>query len=92
MPEQTLHLLPKWYHSGMSKQIAVRLTEDLVAFVDQIVESGEQPSRAAVVARALERERRRMIAARDVEILKTTGPDRELAGLAEHVAGFPLAD
>jgi Arc/MetJ-type ribon-helix-helix transcriptional regulator len=86
------HLLPKWYHFGMSKQIAVRLTEDLVAFVDQIVDSGQQPSRAAVVARALERERRRMIAARDAEILKTAGPDPELAGLAEHVAAFPLAD
>jgi Arc/MetJ-type ribon-helix-helix transcriptional regulator len=76
----------------MSKQIAVRLDEDLVAFVDQIVASGQQPSRAAVVARALERERRRVIAARDAEILRTTGPDPELAGLAEHVDGLPLAD
>lgn len=85
-------MLPNWYHYGMSKQIAVRLTDDLVEFVDQVVNSGQQPSRAAVVTRALERERRRMIAARDAEILKTTEPDPELAGLAEHVAGFPLAD
>ncbi|MDT5167974.1 MAG: hypothetical protein QOD02_1293 [Mycobacterium sp.] len=68
----------------MSKQIAVRLADDLVEFVDEIVGTGEEPSRAAVVARALERERRRVIAARDVEILVATGPDPELAGLAEY--------
>jgi antitoxin MazE3 len=74
----------------MSKQIAVRLDDDLVEFVDEIVGSGRQPSRAAVVARALERERRRMVAARDAEILAASGPDPELAGLAEHTAGTPL--
>jgi Arc/MetJ-type ribon-helix-helix transcriptional regulator len=40
----------------MSKQIAVRLPEDLVRFVDEIVAAGDQPSRAAVVTKALERE------------------------------------
>lgn len=74
----------------MSKQIAVRLTDELVEFVDAIVESGTERSRAAVVTRALERERRRMVAARDAEILAATGPDPELAGLAEHAAGLPL--
>jgi len=70
----------------MSRQIAVRLDDDLVAFVDEIVGSGKERSRAAVVARALERERRRVAAARDAEILAATGPDPELAGLAEHTA------
>ena len=74
----------------MSKQIAVRLTDDLVAFVDNVVQSGQERSRAAVVTRALERERRRMTAARDVEILKQTGPDLELEGLAAHAAGLSL--
>jgi Arc/MetJ-type ribon-helix-helix transcriptional regulator len=72
----------------MSKQIAVRLPEELVAFVDDVVGSGTQPSRAAVVTRALERERRRAIAARDAEILAQTGQDPELAGLAEHAVGL----
>jgi len=75
----------------MSKQIAVRLADDLVEFVDEIVGAGMEPSRAAVVARALERERRRVIAGRDAGILAATGPDPELAGLAEHVAGVPIA-
>jgi Arc/MetJ-type ribon-helix-helix transcriptional regulator len=74
----------------MSKQIAVRLDDELVEFVDQIVVSGRQPSRAAVVARALERERRRTVAARDVELLTASGPDPELEGLAEHTIDMPL--
>ena len=74
----------------MSKQIAVRLPDDLVEFVDQIVGSGKQRSRAAVVARALERERRRVVAARDAEILSAAGPDAELAGLAEHAVQLPI--
>jgi Arc/MetJ-type ribon-helix-helix transcriptional regulator len=77
------------YHFGMSKQIAVRLPDELVDFVDEIVESGVGRSRAAVVTRALERERRRAVAARDAAILARTGPDPELDGLAEHVAGLP---
>lgn len=72
----------------MSKQIAVRLPDDLVDFVDEIVGSGQQRSRAAVVARALERERRRVVAARDASVLARTGPDPELDGLAEYGAGL----
>jgi Arc/MetJ-type ribon-helix-helix transcriptional regulator len=66
----------------MSKQIAVRLSDELVLFLDQVVKSGRARSRAAVVSRALERERRRAAAERDVAILAATGPDAELAGLA----------
>lgn len=73
----------------MSKQIAVRLSDDLVDFVDELVSSGAARSRAGVVTRALERERRRAIAARDAQILARTGPDPELAGLAEYAAGLP---
>jgi len=72
----------------MSKQIAVRLSDELVGFVDEIVGSGRERSRAAVVTRALERERRRVIAERDAAILSATGPDRELAGLAERALGL----
>jgi predicted transcriptional regulator len=73
----------------MSKQIAVRLPDELVDFVDEIASAGTGRSRASVVAQALERERRRVVAARDAEILARTGPDRELEGLAEHTARLP---
>jgi Arc/MetJ-type ribon-helix-helix transcriptional regulator len=71
----------------MSKQIAVRLPDELVRFVDEIVEAGDQPSRAAVVTKALERERRRVAAARDAQLLAASGPDRDLTALAEFAAG-----
>ena len=83
-------LIPNRYRCGMSKQIAIRLSDELVAFVDEIVESGRERSRAAVVTRALEREQRRMVATRDAEILAATGPDPQLEGLADYAAG--LAD
>jgi len=73
----------------MSKQIAVRLPDDLVDFVDEVVDGGAERSRAAVVTRALKRERRRALAERDARILAGTGPDPELAGLAEHAASMP---
>lgn len=72
----------------MTKQIAVRLPEELVEFVDGLVETGDAGSRAAVVSRALERERTRRAAERDAEILAATGPDPELAGLAEHAVSL----
>lgn len=83
-------MLPNRYHIGMSKQIAVRLPDELVDFVDEAVRSGAARSRAAIVARALERERRRAIAARDAEILAAAGEDAELAGLAEDAARLPI--
>jgi len=49
--------------------------------VDEIVASGAERSRAMVVSRALERERRRAIAECDAAILARTGPD-PAAGLA----------
>ncbi len=74
----------------MSKQIAVRLPEELVDFVDELVGGGVQPSRAAVVTHALARERRRAVAERDAEILARAGQDPELAGLAEHAVRLPF--
>jgi Arc/MetJ-type ribon-helix-helix transcriptional regulator len=74
----------------MSKQIAVRLPEELVDFVDEQVAGGVLPSRAAVVTRALAHERRRAVAAHDAEILARTGQDPELAGLAEHAVRLPF--
>jgi Arc/MetJ-type ribon-helix-helix transcriptional regulator len=76
----------------MTRQIAVRLPEDLVDFIDRLVEAGQASSRAAVVTRAVERERRRQVAARDAAILAGVGADSEFDALAEFVAATPLAD
>lgn len=82
--------IPDRYRCGMSKQIAVRLPDDVVEYVDEIVRQGGARSRAVVVTRALERERRRAATERDVEILKRVGTDHDMDGLAEHVARAPL--
>lgn len=74
----------------MSKQIAVRLPDDIVDFVDGLVSQGKAKSRAVVVTGALERERRRAVAARDVAILAQAGEDPEMDSLARHVARAPL--
>jgi Arc/MetJ-type ribon-helix-helix transcriptional regulator len=76
----------------VSTQITVRLPEELVGFVDQLVADGKAASRAAVVSRALDRERRREVAARDVAILAAGGDDDEFDALAAHVARMPLDD
>lgn len=81
-------MIPNRYRIGMRKQIAVRLPEDLVAFVDDSVASGRDRSRAAVVTRALARERRRAVAAADAIVLARSGPDPDLQRLAEHAAGL----
>ncbi len=76
----------------MTKQIAVRLPDDIVDFIDQLVANGQASSRAVVVARAIDRERRREIAARDAAILARAGTDSDLDSLAEQAARTPLDD
>jgi len=76
----------------MSKQIAVRLPDDLVEFVDQIVDRGHAGSRAEVVTHALDRERRRHVAARDAAILAGLRDDSDFDGLAAFSARTPLDD
>jgi Arc/MetJ-type ribon-helix-helix transcriptional regulator len=70
----------------MTKQIAVRLPDELVAFIDETVASGAERSRATFLTRALERERRRIMAAQDAATLARTGPDPDLTNLAEYAA------
>ena len=67
----------------VSIQIAVRLPDQMVAFLDSSVASGKAPSRAALVASALEREMRRLAAEQDAQILRTHGPADELDVLVE---------
>lgn len=69
------------YLGGMSTQIAVRLPDEMVAFLDRMVASGQAPSRAALVASALEREMRRRAAEADARILAEQGASDDLDAL-----------
>lgn len=73
----------RWYHLVMSTQIAVRLPEEMVEFLDGLVAEGRAPSRAAVVSSAVEREMRRIMAERDAEILRREGAADDLDGLVD---------
>lgn len=67
----------------MSIQIAVRLPDQLVNSLDQLVDSGAARSRASVIERALLRELRYQRMLKEVEILNSgIGADEELDALA----------
>lgn len=76
----------------MTRQIAIRLPDELVEFLDDLVKNGDAVSRAAAVARALERERRRRTAERDAAILARSGADADMDGLARHAAATTMDD
>lgn len=76
--------IPLRYHFGMS-QISIRLPDEMVAYLDGEVNGHRASSRAALVLRALERERRRQIAARDAEILAKVSSEDDMDSLATHV-------
>lgn len=71
----------------MSTQIAVRLPDQVVDFLDRVVAEGTAPSRAAVVTAALEREKRRLAAERDAAILRQEGPADDLDPLVDWIGG-----
>jgi Arc/MetJ-type ribon-helix-helix transcriptional regulator len=67
----------------MSIQIAVRLPEQLVNSLDELVHSGAARSRASVIERALLRELRYQRTLQEVENLNSgIGADAELDSLA----------
>lgn len=70
----------------MTIQIAVRLPDDMVEFLDAAVAEGRASSRAAVISSALEREMRRLLAERDAETLAANPRDDDLDGLVAWAA------
>jgi Arc/MetJ-type ribon-helix-helix transcriptional regulator len=77
----------------MSTQIAVRLPDALVAFLDRSVAAGRAPSRAALVASAVEREMRRQAAEQDAVVLSKKGAADDLDDVVRWTAAHaPLED
>jgi Arc/MetJ-type ribon-helix-helix transcriptional regulator len=74
----------------MSTQIAVRLPDETVAFIDELVANGSAGSRAEVVSRALRREQRRFLASRDAAIIALHPNDDDFDQLAEFAARLAL--
>lgn len=76
----------------MSTQIAVRLPDELVAYVDRAVAAGRVKSRAELVARLIERDARRHRAEEDLQRLIERGAldDPQLNAIVESVASTEL--
>lgn len=76
----------------MSIQIAVRLPDDLVAYVDQAVAQGRVRSRADLVARLIARDARRQRAEQDLQRLIEQGAlqDDEMLAIAIATSAAPL--
>ena len=74
----------------MTIQIAVRLADETVQRLDELVAQGDAPSRASVIERALAREFRRLLAQRDAAILAAAGADADLDALARYAARTDL--
>lgn len=74
-------------------QIAIRLHDSLVEFIDEQVAAGKSASRADVVRKALMRYERQLAAERDAEIYRSTPDDPEMvAWVREAQRHFPPLD
>lgn len=84
--------IPTSYHSGMSIQIAVRLPDEQVAYIDSQVAAGRASSRADLITKLLVRERRRQRALDDIETMRTSGyaGNPGLAHIARATSGRAL--
>ncbi|MGW9158553.1 MULTISPECIES: hypothetical protein [unclassified Microbacterium] len=71
----------------MSTQIALRLSDEMVAELDALVSAGAAPSRTALVSVAIARELRRRAAEHDAEILNTQGAGDDLDSLVDWTVG-----
>lgn len=71
----------------MTTQIAVRLPDGMVAFLDRAVATGKAASRAALVATSVEREMRRQAAEQDAQILRDQGAADDLDDLVKWTVG-----
>lgn len=69
----------------MSTQIAVRLPDDLVTYVDSLVRE-QGSSRSAVVTRALHLYQLQLSGERDARILEATGDYEDFDELADHLS------
>ena len=86
VPERSSTDIPHWYDAGMSKQITVRLSDDVAVFIDNLVDGGSVSSRAAALDKVVRREMRRVRAMEDALIYARTGEDAELAGFTQAAA------
>ena len=84
--------IPERYRRRMSTQIAVRLSDELVAYVDQAVATGRVKSRAELVSRLIARDARRHRAEEDLQRLIDAGAleDADALAIASATSSTPI--
>ncbi len=80
------------YTWPVSKPIPVRLDEDEVEVLDQLVRLGLAANRSDAIKRGIDRDRRRLAAMRDASVYARSGEDPDLVALTRSAAGTPLPD
>lgn len=70
----------------MTTQIAIRLPDQLVAYLDETIARGDEKSRASFITAAVEREIRYRAARDDAKILASRGAEDDLDDLVTWTA------
>ncbi len=76
----------------MSTSVPVRLNDDELSTLDELVRQGLAANRSDAIKRAIDRDRRRLAALRDAEIYAQQGEDGDLTEFTAAAAATPLTD
>lgn len=76
----------------MSTQIAIRLPDEAVAYLDAQMADGAAESRADFIWHAILREQRRLAAERDAATYASSEPDDEMDAIVARTSRTPMPD
>ena len=76
----------------MSTSVPVRLNDDELSTLDELVRQGLAANRSDAIKRAIDRDRRRLAALRDAEIYAQQGEDGDLTAFTTASATTALTD
>ena len=80
------------YTSEMSRAIPVRLDDDDIQVLDELVRLGLAANRSDALKRGIDRDRRRLAAMRDAALYERDGEDAALEAFGRRAARTPLTD
>jgi Arc/MetJ-type ribon-helix-helix transcriptional regulator len=80
------------YPWPVSRAIPVRLDDDDIEVLDQLVRLGLAADRSDAIKRGIDRDRRRLAAMRDAAAYARSGEEPDLVAFTRHAAGTPLTD
>ncbi len=76
----------------MSRAVPVRLDDDDIATLDELVRLGLAANRSDAIKRGIDRDRRRLAALKDARVYGRDREDADLTAFASSAASTPLTD